>query len=105
MSQVLKEFVGPFAAEDMDLERYKLLVGVGSLVWNLAVMEKSPEESLVQLTGGLDEDEAGRLRVLWAELVKRKQRLFAQDDRFIVSWEATPLRDGFYLEVASARSE
>jgi len=53
-----------------------------------------------------DEEVVGSLRTLIADLKERKQRLYSQDKRFIVKWDATREPDGgFYLEVVSSWRE
>jgi hypothetical protein len=66
-----------------------------------------PEHERIEQTEAAARDlgssEGGMLREVVSSLIARKERLFPDDRRTIVSYEVTPTDAGFHLLVASAR--
>lgn len=105
MSDVLAEFVSPYADDCEDLEAYRKLLNLGMLAWNAAVVPGDRGWELVERTlrKSFPRDPAllADARAMASDLVQRKQACFASIDRLIVSFELTERPSGWHLSVAS----
>lgn len=104
LSESLLELIAPFREDGQPLPACQALVALGCLAWNLSLV---PEEERIEKTEvaarELGSSEGSQLREVVGTLISRKQSLFPDDHRMIVSYEVTPTDSGFHLLVASAR--
>ena len=102
MSEVITEFVEPFAEFAPTYEDYRKLIGLAVVAWNAALLpEDKRQEMLDQLIGKLSLPNAEDLQQLLATLMERKRKYFADNTRFIVSYDVANTADGFFVSVAS----
>ncbi|MCL5960365.1 MAG: hypothetical protein M1358_13825 [Chloroflexi bacterium] len=107
MSEILEAFVQPYLEYAETRKSYEKLIAVAAVAWNAALFP--PEErqtmldetsKIIQTSGGNKED-VEIYRGLVNELIKRKERYFADNKRLIVSYQISETRGGFHLLVAS----
>jgi len=107
MSDALEEVIAPFVEDADTLVAMKNLVGMGAMVWNIALMP--PDEQTEQIkklikTMGTEPEDAEILYKMIHEMIKRKQALYPAVHRFIVSTEVEDVGDGWHISVASTLS-
>ena len=106
MSAVLLDFIKPYRKYAKTYEAYHRLVSVALVAWNAALLPDSERQELIDNTvdaamkagNTRERDEA---REVINELIKRKERYFATNKRFIVSYQLTETETHYYLSVAS----
>lgn len=102
MSEVITEFVEPFAEFAQTYEDYNKLIGLAVVAWNAALLpEGKRQEMFDQLIGKLSLPNAEDLQQLLATLIECKRNYFADNTRFIVSYDVSNTTDGFFVSVAS----
>ncbi len=108
LSTKLIDFVAPFCEEDMAGERYKKLIVLAVVAWNACILPEAQREELLAQSinimagsGGGEQQRRKDAEETFALLMRRKEQYFADDKRFIVSYQLTETDEGYYLSVAS----
>ena len=106
MSEVLEEFAQPYLdLVDDSLEMQNKVIAMAVLAWNFTLLprkeRKAAVEDLVSSLASQDEEMEEDTRQIVKEMIKRKERYFRANKRFILSYDISKTKDGFYLSVAS----
>jgi hypothetical protein len=107
MSEVLGDFVEPYADEVEGLEEYRRLLCLGQLAWNAALRGEPERSEMVNelLSAGLpgaDAEAMTMARALIEIMIARKEQYFDHFRRPILAFEVFDTGDGWHLNVASA---
>jgi hypothetical protein len=100
VSEALTDLVQPFVEEDMSLEGFRGLVGIGAVAWNLSLLEDPKLDHVSDLLKDQDDDYRAWFEAFVSDLVARKIKLFPKDDRFIAGWKVSLRPDGSYFVTA-----
>jgi hypothetical protein len=106
MSEVLADFVEPYAGMADTMENHRKLLGVAATAWNTALLPADERDSaldsaLAEGLGDLAESLRLELRALIEALIARKDAHFVDNRRAIVDFTLQGTRDGYHLSVAS----
>ncbi len=106
MSTVLEEFVEPYADEIDGLAQYRRLLLLGQVAWNAALRAEPERREMVEdvLAKGFSDSDPEMFaiaRSLVETMIARKERLFYQYRRPILSFHVQDTGDGWHLTVAS----
>jgi hypothetical protein len=106
MSQVLTKLIAPFAHLAPSDEEYEVLLNMAVVAWNLSLLAEEQRPPLIDhfLAGGLpgaDSNVTDLARELIDQLIERKQALFPDMRRLIVSYQLTRTGEAYHLKVVS----
>lgn len=104
MSDALEEVIAPFVGDADTLVAMKNLVGMGSMVWNITLMPPDEQKEQIQKLIKIMESEPEETEILYGmihEMMQRKQTLYPDVNRYIVSFEVEDIGDGWHISVAS----
>jgi len=109
MSETLLEFVEPYQEYAKTRDAFERLIAVASVAWNAALFPHESRATLLDETSKMIEESAGGegaevYRALVNDLIKRKERYFADNKRLIVRCQVTEDTENkgrFHLAVAS----
>lgn len=102
MSDVLREFIEPHTPFARDMPSYERLVATAVVAWNAALMPLPDRARFLQKLGeSFDPETREDFYTAVGELIKRKERHFAQYDRQIIDAQVTDLGDSYHLAVVS----
>jgi len=106
MSEVLEEFAQPYLdLVDDSFEMQNKVIAMAALAWNFTLLprkeRKAAVEDLISSLSLQDERAEEDTRQIIKEMIKRKKRYFRANKRFILSYDMSKTKDGFYLSVAS----
>ncbi len=114
MSDVLDDFIAPYKNDEMTLSQHQNLLGLGTLSWNLAILEQQDSEHKTDNTRQkvLDKLLNEQLKTndpefradtesLIDAMIARKKDFFADNQRRILSYQLEDLGTEFHLSVAS----
>lgn len=106
MSDVLERFVEPYEDDEMTLNHRRNLLGLAVIAWNLALLPQSERKGMMkklmrEVLRGEDPLLQREARSIIEDMVARKDQLFADNQRYIVSYELQDLGTEFHLTVAS----
>jgi hypothetical protein len=107
MSDALEEIIAPFVDDADTLVAMKNLVGMGAMVWNITLVPPDEQEEQIQKlikTMGPEPENAEIFYRMIHEMMQRKQALYPEVHRFIVSFEVEDVGDGWHISVASTLS-
>jgi hypothetical protein len=110
MSEVLADFVAPYAASARTGDAYRVLVTLGTLAWNASFLSGDQQEEMIRgtLAKGLSAatyQEAAEVRRLLHALIDRRQSVFAEHKRLILGFDWKDTGNGYQLDVASTLDE
>jgi hypothetical protein len=103
MSEVLKQFIEPYAEGATTEEHRRKLLSVAVVAWNASLFP--PEKRGRMLDTIIDNTMpygAEDMKLVINELIRRKERYFSHITRLIVSYDLTMTKDGYHLSVASS---
>ncbi len=105
LSAVLLEFIEPYKKDAPTREAYEKLVTVAVISWNAALQDGSEQTKYIQTMVDAIVDMAGEEWRKDSEdiiemMVKRKERYFADDKRYIVDYRLTETSQEYRLAVA-----
>jgi hypothetical protein len=103
MSEVLGEFLGPYLKQTTTPEDFRNVLDIGVIAWNAALVAGKVRQELLEATlASLPADARGPARALLEEMIRRKEALFASNQRMIVEYELTRAGPGkAHLSVTS----
>lgn len=107
MSDVLDDFIAPYAgAADTEAD-YRKLLTLGIIAWDLALTPKARrpamlDELLLDRLGNIPESLKSELRDLIRVLIARKEAHFADNRRMVIDFTLVRDGDGYQLTVASS---
>jgi hypothetical protein len=102
LSERLVDLVAPYREDDFTLERHDMLIGAAATAWNLCLLpEAERPEALRQFFRGAKVRDVEGMGELIVALMRRKEQLFPDDHRTIVSWEVSELDDHYHVSVVS----
>jgi hypothetical protein len=106
MSEVLEEFAQPYLdLVDDSYEMQNKVMATAVLAWNFTLLprkaRKAAVEDLVSSLSLQDEKMEEDTRRILKDMIERKKRYFRANKRFIISYELSMTKNGFYLSVAS----
>lgn len=106
MSDVLERFVEPYEDDEMTLNQRQNLLGIAVVAWNLALLPEDKrrgalKEIIKGILSGEDPLFQQEAREIITEMVARKDQLFADNQRYIVSYQLQDLGTEYHLTVAS----
>jgi hypothetical protein len=107
MSEVLEDFVEPYADSTLNKQGLEMLFSMGVLAWNIALM---PAETRIEMVNeafaatmpdrDLEDIAVGKDFV--EELIQRKENFFADNQRMIMNFELQYVSRGeYHISVAS----
>jgi hypothetical protein len=110
MSEVLLAFVEPYLEYATTRDAFERLIAIGALAWNAALASPEDRHSLLDETSKSIQESAGEedaevYRALVNDLIKRKERYFANNKRLIATYQVTEGKGRFHLAVASSPAE
>ncbi len=106
MSEVLEAFVAPYREATDTEDAFRNLLNLGMLAWNAALLPEDKRRGMLDevLAAGFPRasgEDRARARELVEDLIRRKERHFADNRRAIVSFNLTNLGHEYRLFVAS----
>jgi len=109
MSKVLGSFVEPYLAFAHNKAQRRKLLEVAILAWNLAIMPESERQLMIdQLIADCSEPNdllaQQDMREIIDELIARKQKFFANNERFIIDFQLQDTGKQLHFSVASTLS-
>jgi hypothetical protein len=105
MSEVIQKFIRPYLKHVDTAASRESLIGIAVIAWNVA-LASGPERKhlLAKITQTLNiEDEQMRedYYAIIGEMIRRKERYFAHNRRYIISYQVTDMPTQFHLAIAS----
>ena len=106
MSEVLLAFIEPYQELAPTREAYEKLITVAMVAWNTALLPKDQrqrmlDEAIKPILTSSGTKAAQDFKAIMNDLIERKERLFPNNRRFIVSYELSETKDNYHLSVAS----
>jgi hypothetical protein len=106
MSEVLLALIGPYQDVASTYEDLQRLIPLGAVAWNAALLPEKARQKLLDETieagfSAFDPETRRELRNFLAALIERKERLFPNNKRFIVSYEVSRTKNSYHVSVAS----
>jgi hypothetical protein len=111
MSEVLEHFVDPYSDDRLDKHGLEMLFSMGIMAWNIAMMPKETrvemiEEALSSIIPTSDADDIAFTKDLIEQMIDRKDKFFADNQRMIVNFELQYVSRGeYHISVASTMPE
>jgi hypothetical protein len=101
LSERLVDLIAPYRDGGF-AERYEMLIGAAATAWNLSLLPEAerPEALRQSFRRAKVRDVEGMAAVI-VTLMRRKEQLFPDDDRTIVSWEVSESGGQCHVTVAS----
>ncbi|MCL1493342.1 MAG: hypothetical protein M1G31_21645 [Pseudanabaena sp. Salubria-1] len=114
MSEVLKDFIRPYADIPQNKKELQRLLETAVTAWDLAFMPKEKRESeldqifasmLKKAKKNIDKEDLATSRALIEDFIDRKLKYFADEQRQVIDFQVEYLGRGeYHLSVASAMS-
>jgi hypothetical protein len=114
MSEVLKDFIRPYADIPQNKKELQRLLETVVTAWDLAFMPKEKRESeldqifasmLKKAKKNIDKEDLATSRALIEDFIDRKLKYFADEQRQVIDFQVEYLGRGeYHLSVASAMS-
>jgi len=106
MSEVLRDFVEPYAEIAETKEAYGKLLTIAVVAWNTALLPESERQEAIDQILGEVLEKVGKQAMEDAEeilrsLMARKEKHFSEYKRTILDFELTDVGEGYQLLVAS----
>ena len=101
MSEVLLDFLRPYLDDAKTRADIEKLVAVGIFAWNAAISSKGFEEGMKLFTDKLSLPDRIFFKKFVRELMARKEALFPENKRLIISYRVADLDDQWHVSVAS----
>lgn len=110
MSDVLKEFVRPYADIPQNMQELRHLIDIGITAWNLALLPEKERittlnkmfVTMTKKSKNINQEDITDGRAVIEELIDRKLKYFADNQRQIMDFQVEDFgKDGYHLSVAS----
>jgi hypothetical protein len=106
MSEVLEEFVEPYLDLAKNRQQREMLFGIATIAWNLAIVPKKDRKPLIdkvvkESVKGNDPLAQQDTREILNDLIARKQKFFAKNERYIIDFKLQDRGKKFHLSVTS----
>jgi hypothetical protein len=107
MSEVLEDFVEPYTDDTLNKHGLEMLFSMGILAWNIALVPKEKRsemvnEAFLSIMPNSDPDDIAFGKDLVEQLIDRKEKLFADNQRMIMNFELQYVSRGeYHISVAS----
>jgi hypothetical protein len=96
------DLIAPYREDDLAPERYELLIGAAATAWNLSLLpEPERPAALRQAFHRAKVRDVEAAAEVIVALMRRKEELFPDDHRTIVSWQVSEVGDQCHVSVAS----
>ena len=108
MSEVVIDFIEPYADYAETYEAYQKLVMIAIIAWNTTLLPEKEQKPMVKkMIKGLplSRSDARDTKGVMKELMERKKKHFAEHTRTILDYQVTETRHGYHLSVASTLDE
>jgi hypothetical protein len=108
MSEVVIDFIEPYAEYAETYEAYQKLVMIAIVAWNTTLLPEKKQKPMIKKmikSLSLSRSDARDTKGIIEELIERKNKHFAEHTRTIMDYQVIEKRDGFHLSVASALDE
>jgi len=89
---------------------YNLLIALAIVAWNAALVEGEERQNMLDRLLGValkteNEKTRAEVRQFMNELIKRKERYFPEDKRYVVGYHLSETKENYHLSVASLQGE
>ena len=102
MSDVLMEFIEPYAEFATTDEEFGKLIPIAVVAWNAAILPPRERQemidNIIDAAIPMAKEDA---KAIIEEMMKRKEKDFAQNRRMILNYQITKTREGRHLAVVS----
>ena len=111
MSEVLEDFIEPYTDDSLNKHGLQMLISMGILAWNIALMPKEKRtemlnESFAATMPDADPDDIAFGKNMVEEMIDRKNKFFADNQRMIMNFELQYVSRGqYHISVASTMPE
>ena len=109
MSEVLETLVQPFEDFANTYEARKMLMTLGIAAWNVALLPTEEQnkaiDDLLAAVEDVDKRDKEVMKDMIVTLIARKQSLFADNKRYILSYKLTDQGNNWHLSVVSTPSK
>ena len=115
MSEVLKDFVRPYADIPQNKKELQHLLETVVTAWDLALMPEEERETMLgkifvsmmlKAKKSIDKEDVATSRALIEDLINRKLKYFADEQRQVIDFQVEYIGQGeYHLSVASAMSK
>ncbi|MBC8335958.1 MAG: hypothetical protein ISR59_00065 [Anaerolineales bacterium] len=106
VSERIQKLIEPNQDMGSTLHAYKNLVGMACMAWTTATLPKNKENELIsQFVQSMPETEKGirkDITLFIKKLIKRKKKLFPNDNRAIIEYRVTERKNEYQLAVVAA---
>ena len=106
MSDIIINFAEPLMEKNPSVEVEKMLIVFAIGCWNATLLpdeyKKPFMEDILDAVSCEGPSMRDTYRIFLRMMMERKQKLFANNRRFVISWNFQELKDGFHLSIASA---
>lgn len=105
MSEVLEEFIEPYLEPTHDVIMVRRIMGVAALAWNAALLPEGERgETIARVISssipGATPDEQADFRAVFDEMIERKLKYFAGNDRAVLDFEVRDPGPGEELQIS-----
>lgn len=106
MSNVLLDFMSPYLKSATDRESFERLIIIGIAAWNSAIQpEPAINDVIKEFAKKMSIIDRFYFRRFLKVLVKRKNQLYPENKRFIVSYQVIETGSGWHVSVISTLTE
>jgi hypothetical protein len=101
LSERLVDLIAPYRDDGLTSQRYELLIGAAATAWNLSLLAEAERPAALRQAfrkANVRDVEAAEVIVM---LMRRKEQLFPDDRRTIVSWGVSESGGKCHVTVAS----
>ena len=102
LSERLVDLIAPYRADGLTPQRHEMLIGAAATAWNLSLLpETERPEALREAVRSAKVREVEAIVEVIGTLMRRKEQLFPDDHRTIMSWEVSESGGQCHVTVAS----
>lgn len=106
MSEVLRAFMEPYQEFASTRDAYERLITIAVVAWNAALLPRDERKGFIDeasksILASAGTEAVEDFRGIVDELIKRKERLFANNRRYIIDYELSETKNDWHLSVVS----